>query len=190
MSEIPKPSMAVTLDRLAEVRQMDTDELPALRHLHLRAFQQAAATLLSEEEMVQAKAWIYSDDQFQAIVAAARLGQIFGAWIDRTLVSAAGWSSETSTRAPVRLRWLATDPLFASKGIGRRVVVQAEFAATAAGHSRITARALPTYSGFFERLGYRETARGIQAMTRDLDVPAVYLSKLMRHPNVDPSVRH
>jgi GNAT superfamily N-acetyltransferase len=190
MSELPRPQDRRTLDRLAEVRQLGPDELPALRHLHLSAFKRAAGEFLTQKELRSADDWIHGQAMFDETVVAAMHQQIFGAWIDRTLVAVAAWTEERSPSASARLRWVAADPMFERCGLGRRVVVHTEFAATTAGHTRLAVRALPGTSGFFQRLGYFELARGLQPLTASLQVPAVYLVKEMRHPAVDPSVRH
>ena len=190
MSELSKPRDRRTLDRMAEVRPLTPDELPSLRHLHLSAFKRTAGTFLTDQELRSADDWIHGQALFDQTVLAAMHYQIFGAWVDRTLAAVAAWTEERTPSASARLRWVATDPMFERCGLGRRVVAHTEFAATTAGHTRLAVRALPTTHGFFVRLGYFELARGLQPLTQSLQVPAVYLVKEMRHPAVDPSVRH
>lgn len=190
MTQMQRPPTAASLDRLVDIRSLTLDEMSSVRHLRFQAFRKSAHSILSNDELDVARCWINSAETFEALVQATGAGQVLAGWIDETMVAVAGWTTGDTSTSPARLRWVATDPAFGNSGIGRRIVLQTEFAASAAGQSRFAVRALPTTDGFFTRVGYRQTGRGSLSVYNGLQLPVVYLSKTLRHPGSDSTTKH
>lgn len=74
---------------------------------------------------------------------------------DNGLVAGAGWEPYDAAPGAAALRGVFVHPDCKRGGLGRRMVLTAEDAATAGGYSRFFVPAALNATGFYERLGYR-----------------------------------
>jgi putative acetyltransferase len=133
--------------RIRPVRPADLDDVAALQERSIMAF---GAPVYGE---VKARAWARLGHQFRHDL----LGE-GGFWVAEQgarLVGVGGWSPDGLKRDIAWIRYLFVDPEAARRGIGRRLVEQAERAAQAAGRPRLHVWASLNAIGFYRALGYR-----------------------------------
>lgn len=152
-------------------------DFPKVRDLHARSFAELARGHHDEAQIAGHIALIrsaaYADEMRGAHLAVA---------IDAAgrIVATAGWQAMAERPGTARIRKVFVEPVLARRGLGRRMVVDAEARARQAGladlYVRANINAVPLYLG----LGYRETGEGTMPVCGGLALPVVFMEKTGR----------
>lgn len=164
------------------------DDMSTLRHLHASSARRLAAGMLSETEIAAFAQHIYSEAYSTRIAEVVQAGRLSSARLHGELIATAGWTPANDAGAVARLVGVFVSPLYAQRGVGRRVVEETEAHARRAGFSVYTIRAPLGASGFFERLGYEVASHGVWPLTREVPLPVAFLRKADR-PAARPQLR-
>jgi putative acetyltransferase len=138
--------------RLRPYRTDDADAVIALRD---RAFAELARGAYSPEQIAALRI-NRRDSAYAEELAHNHLMLAFDAGLG--LVAMAGWIAMPDDTTVGRVRKLAVHPALARRGLGRRMVDDAERRAREAGCRRLIVRSSLNAVPFYERLGYRVTA--------------------------------
>lgn len=153
------------------------DEMSSVRHLHALSARRLAAGMLSEAETAAFAEHIYSE-QYSARLADVVLGhRLHAARLMGELVATAGWLPANDAGSTARLMGVFVSPLYARRGLARRLVLEAEAQARQAGFRSFTIRAPLGAAGFFERLEYGVASHGVWPLSRDTALPVAFLRK-------------
>jgi putative acetyltransferase len=159
---------SLTLEPLTEAR------LHEVRALHALSFEVLAAAVHSHEQMAAhlkyMRADAYADELRGCRLAMALLP-------DGALVATAGWTPVEGTPATARIRKVFVRPDLARRGIGRRMVLDAEARARDAGHRLLVVRANVNAVPLYHSLGYREERSGTMPVADGEELPVVFMSK-------------
>jgi putative acetyltransferase len=149
-----------------------------------------AVALLQERSIMAFSAPVYGEAKARAW---ARLGVQFrhdllgegGFWVAERqggIVGVGGWSPDGLEPDLAWLRYLFVHPQAARRGIGRRLVEQAEASAHAAGRPRVHVWASLNAVGFYQALGYRRQRRARWPIQVGVDLDNVLMIKRLRPP--------
>ena len=94
------------------------------------------------------------------------------------LVAMGGWIAMPEDATIGRIRKLAVHPAAARRGIGRRMVEDAERRARDTGCTRFIVRSSLNAVPFYESLGYRITGHGIVPTAAGIDIPMTMMEKV------------
>lgn len=148
-----------------ELIPLSDAKLEAVRALHARSFEDLAAGEHSPEQIAAHVKLIrkadYADELLACNVMLAMLPD--GALADRP--------------ATARIRKVFVRPDLARRGLGRRMVLDAEARARAAGCEHLIVRANVNAVPLYRALGYREDEAGTMAVGDGIALPVVFMSK-------------
>ncbi|MGI9403028.1 MAG: GNAT family N-acetyltransferase, partial [Hyphomicrobium sp.] len=105
----------------------------------------------------------------------------YTAWIDNEMVGTAAWSPGETRSPTARILAVFVQPLFAGRGVGRRLVERIETEARAAGYCALNVSATLNAADFFEALGYWVTGKGGWALPSGREIPVVFMRKVEAH---------
>lgn len=176
----PQPS-ARPADQMT-LRRVGMDDWANVRYVHASAFRILAGGDSEPAEADAFAAYVRSQDYADRLQGE----NLYAGWIDGELVGTAGWTPADDSGALARITSVFVRPLFTRLGIGRRLALDAEARARAAGFERFSARATFNSVGFFEKLGYDVTSHGIHAIATEQGMPVTYMRK--REPAASPAV--
>ena len=167
----PQPS-ASPADRMT-IRRVGMDDWANVRYVHATAFRILAGKDCEPAEAEAFAAYVRSQDYADRLQSES----LHAGWLDGELVGTAGWTPADDSGALARITSVFVRPLFTRLGIGRRLTLDAEARAHAAGFERFSARATLNSVGFFEKLGYDVTSHGIHIITTEQGMPITYMRK-------------
>jgi putative acetyltransferase len=156
------------------IRPVGAADLDAIAVLQERSIMAFGAPVYGE---AKAKAW-------------ARLGFEFrhdllgpgGFWVaergDR-IVGVGGWSPDSLEPEVAWLRYLFVHPQTAGRGIGRRLVEEAERSAGAADRRRLHVWSSLNAIGFYRTVGYRERRRARWPIQCDIELDYMLMTKCL-----------
>jgi GNAT superfamily N-acetyltransferase len=172
VKESSPQAMPGAADRIA-LRPVGLDDWASVRYVHSAAFRAHANGHFTEAECDAFTNFVRSQRYIDRLI-----GQnVHAAWLDGELIGTSGWTPADDNGALARITAVFVRPLFTGMGIGRRLVLNAESHARAAGFERFSARVLVNAVGFFEKLGYDVTSHGVQTIGADQDLPITYMRK-------------
>lgn len=165
-------------------------DLPALRALMARAIDALQVGLLSPDQIRASHAVMGLDTQLiadRSYFLIEEGGRIIGCggWSRRATLY--GGDHATALREPrlldpateaARVRAMYTDPDFARRGIGRRILSQCEAAARAAGFARVELMATLAGERLYGRCGYAPIET-VDAMVDGVAVPLIRMGKAL-----------
>lgn len=181
-------SAASTFHEAVELGKAVIDDMSSVRHLHASSAKKLAAGMLSESEIIGFAAYIYTEGYSARLAELVLAKRLTAARLGTDLLGTAGWTPANDSGAVARLIGVFVSPLYAQRGIGRRLVEAAEAQARQAGFTVFTMRAPLGASGFFERLGYGVASHGAWPLTREVSLPVAFLRKVDPMP-VRPPLR-
>jgi GNAT superfamily N-acetyltransferase len=155
------------------IRPVLVADLAAIRALHVRSFAKLArshhslAQIQAHADMVAEPAYEQELLSNNLLVAEDSRGCILGT---------AGWRPLDGAPTTARIRKVFMAPEVAGRGLGRRLVGEAEAHARRAGFERLYVRANVNAAPFYERLGYRALERGSMPAGGE-ELPVVYMEK-------------
>lgn len=170
-------SAAANFHEAVEIGKAVIDEMSSVRHLHAFSAKKLAAGMLSESEITAFAAHIYTEGYSSRLAELVLARRLSAARLDNELLGTAGWTPANDSGSVARMIGVFVSPLYAQRGIGRRLLEAAEGQARQAGFTVFTMRAPLGASGFFERLGYSVASHGAWPLTRDVSLPVAFLRK-------------
>jgi GNAT superfamily N-acetyltransferase len=171
-SELKPNELTSPADRMA-IKPLGVDDWAGVRYVHTSAFRGLAGTHFSETEVDAFTQYARSQDYADRLL----LENLHTGWLDGELVGTAGWTPADDCGSQARITSVFVRPLFTRMGLGRRLVLDAEARARAAGFQRLCVRATLNCVGFFEKLDYDVTSYGVQAIMSDQPMPVTYMRK-------------
>jgi putative acetyltransferase len=159
------------------IRPVVAADLDAIAQLQERSIMAFSAPVYGE---AKAKAWARLGVQFRHDL----LGE-GGFWVAERqdgIVGVGGWSPDGLEPDLAWLRYLFVHPQAARRGIGRRLVEQAEGSAHAAGRPRLHVWASLNAVAFYRALGYRRQRRARWPIQTGLDLDNVLMTKRLEPP--------
>jgi putative acetyltransferase len=156
------------------LRSATTDDVPALRELHVRSFAELARDHHGEIEIEAHVALIrspeYADELTRTNLSMA---------IDTTgrIIASAGWQPMADRAATARIRKVFVDPRMARRGLGKLMVTDAETRARQSGFEEFYVRANINAVLLYRALGYREIDEGVMMVGGGVWLPVVYMEK-------------
>jgi len=164
----PTAMEALALQPLTEARLED------VRALHARSFEVLAAGAHSPEQ-IAAHLKLMREDAYREELLACHLA--LAVLPDGDLAATAGWNPVAGEPATARIRKVFVRPDLARRGLGRRMVLDAEARALDAGYARLVVRANVNAVPLYRALGYREDEAGTMAVADGVELPVVFMSK-------------
>lgn len=155
------------------IRRVGMDDWASVRYVHATAFRVLASRDCEPAEAEAFADFVRSQDYADRLLAE----NLHAGWLDGELVGTAGWIPADDSGALARITSVFVRPLFTRLGIGRRLALDAEARARAAGFERFSARATLNSVGFFEKLGYDVTSHGIHVIATEQGMPITYMRK-------------
>jgi GNAT superfamily N-acetyltransferase len=163
--------------RLATIEDLDR-----LRALMARAIEHLQAGFLSPEQVRASHAVMGLDTQL------VKDQTYFLIEADGALAGCGGWSWRATlyggdaslvARQPARIRAMYTDPAFARRGVGRRIMDLCEAAARAAGFRRVEMMATLAGEPLYRACGYVPIERIESAPINGVSVPLIRMGKAL-----------
>lgn len=158
----------------AIIAPVGLDDWSDVRHLHARAFDKLVAAHLDDNEAQACRDMLSSHEYGEALQHA----NLMGAWIDGYLVATCNWQPADDAGASARLGALFVDPLFARSGLGRRLALETEALARAAGFRAYSVHAPANAVAFFAAIGYSIASHGIHAIDSSIGFPVAFMRKV------------
>jgi GNAT superfamily N-acetyltransferase len=155
------------------IRRVGMDDWASVRYVHAAAFRLLAGSDCEPAEVEALAAYVRSQDYAERLQAE----NLHAAWLDGQLIGTAGWIPADDSGSLARITSVFVRPLFTRMGIGRKLTLDAEARARAAGFERFSARATLNAVGFFEKLGYDVTSHGVHAIATEQGMPVTYMRK-------------
>jgi GNAT superfamily N-acetyltransferase len=164
-----------------------TDQVSLIRIRPARAADGPAIEQLHRASVRRLAVSYYSPAQLESFLAGSTLdrellegGTYYVAELGDVLVGSGGWQAvPLGRRGPwcAAIRAIFVHPDWARRGIGRRLVTQAETAAAQAGFAIFELEASLAGVPLYRSLGYREVARYGHAMADGATLPVVRMEK-------------
>jgi GNAT superfamily N-acetyltransferase len=154
---------------LRPVRAADLDVVAALQE---RAIMTLGAPVYGE---VKARAWARLGVHFRRDLLGA--GGFWVAEQDGRLRGVGGWSPDGAEADLAWLRYLFVDPDAVGRGIGRRLVAQAERSAADVRRRRMHVWSSLNAVGFYRAIGYRERRRARWPVQPGIELDHVLLTR-------------
>jgi GNAT superfamily N-acetyltransferase len=156
------------------LRAMTATDIPAVRQLHARSFTELAREHHSDIEIAAHVALIFSPGYADELA-----GANISVAIDQTgcIVATAGWQAMADRAVTARIRKVFVDPGMARRGLGRRMVEDAEMRARQFGFADFYVRANINAVPLYRVLGYREIEAGVMMVRCGVTLPVVYMEK-------------
>jgi GNAT superfamily N-acetyltransferase len=164
--------------RLRPVRASDLDAIAALQEASIMAL---GAPVYGE---AKARAWARLGYQFRHDLVGE--GGFWVAEQDQRLLGVGGWSPDGLEPDLAWIRYLFVHPQAIRRGIGRRLVAQAERSAQAAGRERLRVWSSLNAVGFYRALGYLPERRARWPMRTALELDYVLMAKRAAPPTTVP----
>jgi GNAT superfamily N-acetyltransferase len=164
--------------RLRPVRASDLDAIAALQEASIMAL---GAPVYGE---AKARAWARLGYQFRHDL----LGE-GGFWVaeqDRRLLGVGGWSPDSLEADLAWIRYLFFDPQATRRGIGRRLVEQAERSAYTAGRRRLRIWSSLNAVGFYRTVGFLPERRARWPVQSALELDNVLMAKRIERAPLGP----
>ena len=158
----------LTLQPLAEAR------LDEVRALHALSFEVLATAVHSREQIAAHVKYMRADTYADELRACQMMMALLP---DGALVATAGWNPVEDAPGTARVRKVFVRPDLARRGLGKRMVLDAEVRARAAGLSRLIVRANVNAVPLYHSLGYREERSGTMAVADGVELPVVFMLK-------------
>lgn len=155
------------------IRRVGMDDWASVRYVHATAFRILAGSDCEPAEVEAFAAHVRTQDYADRL----QSEDLYAGWLDGELVGTAGWIPADDSGALARITSVFVRPLFTRLGIGRRLALDAEARARAAGFGRFSARAPLNAVGFFEKIGYDVTSHGVHAFATEKGMPITYMRK-------------
>lgn len=150
----------------------DTDAVIDLRN---RAFEELSGDSYTTEQKAALRENRAQKDYVEELVC----NHIMLAFDDaNSLVAMGGWIAMPDDATIGRIRKLAVHPAAARRGIGRRLVEDAEQRARDAGCRRFIVRSSLNAVPFYESLRYRITGHGVVPTAAGIDIPMTMMEKV------------
>jgi len=149
-------------------------QIGAVRELHAHSFEVLAAGQHSPEQIAA---------HLKTIRAAAHADELRACHImlavgpTGTLAATAGWNPVPDRHGTARIRKVFIRPDLARRGLGRRMVLDAEARALDAGYEYLIVRANVNAVPLYRALGYREDEAGTMAVADGIALPVMFMSK-------------
>lgn len=159
-----------------EIRNLTVDDLSDVRYLQTTALKHQAGNALSDEEIENFVAHVYSRSYSDWLITQ----HVFTAWLNGELVATGGYSPSDDSGASVRLHSIFVSPMFPRMGLGRRMVLEVEDRERRSGYDTIAVRASLNAIEFFEKVGYRVASRGLGAFADTFELPVAFMRKSYR----------
>jgi GNAT superfamily N-acetyltransferase len=177
------PDMSEGADpfRLRPVQASDLDAVAALQETSIMAL---GAPVYGE---AKARAWARLGYQFRHDL----LGE-GGFWVaeqDERLLGVGGWSPDSLEAEFAWIRYLFVHPQATRRGIGRRLVEQAERSAYAAGRRRLRVWSSLNAVDFYRALGFLPERRARWPMRTALELDNVLMAKRIEQAPLAPQPR-
>jgi GNAT superfamily N-acetyltransferase len=155
--------------KLRPVRASDLDAIAAMQEVSIMAL---GAPVYGE---AKAKAWARLGYQFRYDLVGE--GGFWVAEQDRRLLGVGGWSPDSLEADLAWIRYLFVHPQEVRRGIGRRLVEQAERAAVAAGRPRLRVWSSLNAVGFYRAIGFLPERRARWPVQRTIELDYVLMAK-------------
>jgi N-acetylglutamate synthase-like GNAT family acetyltransferase len=137
------------------LRPVSVDELSLIRYVHSSSYRSLVGPTVDPDEVDAFCALVHTALYADQILAERH----FAAWLGRELIGSAGWVMSDDESRCARLSSVYVQPMFVRCGVGRRLVRHVEADARDMGLDRFRLKATPNSAAFFEKMGYRSTAR-------------------------------
>lgn len=178
----PSPLPSASPAERMTIRRVGMDDWASVRYVHATAFRLLAAGDCEPAEIEAFAAYVRTQDYADRL----QNENLYAGWLDGELVATGGWIPADDSGSLARITSVFVRPLFTRLGLGRRMALDAEARARAAGFRCFSARATLNTVGFFEKLGYEVTSHGIHAIAAEHGVmPVTYMRK--QEPGTRPS---
>lgn len=170
--EMPPGRTARVIDGVV-LAPVGIDQWSDIRDIHRAAAEKLIAGYLEPEEI----------SAFRDLVDAAEYSEQMAAenpvaaWLDGYMIGTCGWRPADDAGTSARLTSLFVHPLFIRLGVGRKLVLDTEARARAAGFHQFSVRTTANAIGFFEHLGYEVSSYGVYAVSSERDVPIAFMRK-------------
>lgn len=148
-----------------------------VRDLHARAFAQLARSHHDEAQIAGHIALIRSAAYAEELQRANLAAAINGTGL---IVATAGWQAMPERPGTARIRKVFVEPAVARRGLGRRMVVDAERRARKAGLADLYVRANINAVPLYLALGYRAIGKGTMPVGAGIALPVVFMEKTGR----------
>jgi putative acetyltransferase len=165
---------AISWDAIA-VRRIGMDDHSDVRHLHAKSMTSQSAEALSDAEIAAFVAFVRSVAYSDMLMAE----DVHGAFIDRQLIGTAAWHVNGDDGQVARISSVFVHPMFARRGLGRRLLGEVEARACQSGFAQLGTSATANAVPFFERLGYQVASRGVKMLGPGCSLPVAFLRKSM-----------
>ena len=140
---------------LMEIRALSVDHLSTARYVVETAFTRGAKEHYSAADMGAFAEFVRSPHYTDVLLG----NRAYGAWVGSEMVGVAAWSVGEAKSPTARIHAVFVHPLFSRNGLGTRLTEHIEVEAATAGYRALEISATLNAAGFFEQLGYLETAR-------------------------------
>ncbi|MEO0731065.1 MAG: GNAT family N-acetyltransferase [Pseudomonadota bacterium] len=190
MTEMLRFNRPSKFESLVTIKPLTIDDMSSVRHLHALCFRRSMDHVISEAALAAHDRYIASIDYLDQMTASVKTEQVFAAWLEGTLIGTAGWADAETTQRAARLRWAYVNPMFADRGVGRRLVSTVELSAMRSGFEAISAKATPSLSDFLRTLGYVPKSQGDLALTTELVLSVTLMRKQLIQPGITALQRH
>jgi GNAT superfamily N-acetyltransferase len=176
---MPDPVTAVShfLSDRIEIKPISLDDFSHLRYLNERSLRAHTVDVLSEDEVVAFRNFVYSAAYSDQLMQE----EVYGAWLNQALVGSISWHPVGDDGATARIGPVFVD--YQRLGIGRRLMAEAEGRAHHCGFAQFTAWATANAVPFFERLGYQVVSRGVKTLSPECALPVTFLRKVLPRPS-------
>jgi GNAT superfamily N-acetyltransferase len=172
----PNPPELPDLGAHVALHPIGPDDWSSVRALHLSSFRNLVGGTLDTDITEAARVAFMMPEYTEDLMRE----NLWGAWLDGHLAGTCGWRPSDDSGLQARFTSLYIDPLFTRTGIGRRLILDAESRAAAAGFTSFTTRATLGSVGFFEACGYEVSSHGIYILGEQRDLPVTFMRKTLR----------
>ena len=155
--------------RLREVRASDLDAIAAMQEISIMAL---GAPVYGADK---ARAWARLGYQFRYDLIG--VGAFWVAEQEERLIGVGGWSPDSLDADLAWIRYLFVHPEATRRGIGRRLVEQAERSACGAGRPRLRVWSSLNAVGFYRAVGYLPERRARWPVRTGIDLDYVLMGK-------------
>jgi GNAT superfamily N-acetyltransferase len=159
---------------LMEIRALSVDHLSTARYVVGSAFARGAKEHYSAADVEAFTEFVRSPHYADVLLG----NRTYGAWVGSDMVGIASWSVGEAPSPTARVVALFVHPLFARNGLGTRLIEYLEVEAATAGYRALEISATLNAAGFFEQLGYIETARHGWGLPAGHVLPTARMRKL------------
>jgi putative acetyltransferase len=166
---------AIAWDAIA-IRRIGMDDHSGVRHLHAKSMTSQSAEALSDTEIAAFVAYVRSVAYSDMLMTE----DVYGAFIDGQLIATAAWHVNGDDGQVARISSVFVHPLFARRGLGRRLLAEVEARASQSGFDQLGTSATANAVPFFERMGYQVASRGVKSFGPGCSLPVAFLRKSVR----------